>query len=249
MRNLIASIAVRNRSTRLYAKPMQNLDVKTEVTVLDYIVAMLRTIPFIEKISLGIAEGEENLGYVAYAQKHKLSYVIGSEKDVLGRLIQSGEKCEATDVLRKSSESPYQYFEILESAWEEHVKGDYDFTCVNNIPDGSSAEIIRLDALKYSHLHGEDRHRSEFCSLYIRENKNKFKIQYVQVPPEIKRTDIRLTIDNPEDLILCRAIYAHFKEKAPRIPVAEIIKYLDANPQLKALVDPFIEEGLKTMYL
>lgn len=248
-RKLIASIACRNRSTRLYGKPMQNLDVQNQVSVLDYLVELIRTIPPVEQISLGIAEGDENLGYVEYAKKKELSYIIGNEKDVLSRLIQSGEKCRATDVFRRSSESPFPYFEAIEGAWKDHVKGNCDFTCINGVPDGSSIEIISLNALKYSHTNGEDRHRSEFCSLYIRENKDKFKINYVKVPDEIKRTDIRLTIDNPEDLVLCRAVYAHFKDKAPRIPVAEIITFLDKNPHLKSLVNPFIEEGLKTMYL
>lgn len=248
-RKLIASLAVRNRSTRLYGKPLQNLDVKEQVSVLDYLVKLLRTLPSIEKISLAIAEGDENLEYVSYAKKNELSYVIGSEKDVLARLIASGENCGATDVLRRSSESPYPYFEAIEPGWKQHVEGGYDFTCINNIPDGSSIEIINLEALKSSHKNGEDRHRSEFCSLYIRENKDKFKINQLIVPDNIKRTDIRVTIDNPEDLIVCRAIYAKFKDKVPLIPVVDIIRFLDENPHLKSLVEPFIEEGLKTMYL
>lgn len=129
------------------------------------------------------------------------------------------------------------------------MNGEYDLSGLDNLPDGSGFEIIRLDAYKYSHSNGEDRHRSELCSLYIRENKNKFKIKYIDIPELIKRTDIRLTIDYPEDLILCRAVYKHFKHLAPKIPLADIIGYLDENPQLKALVDPFIEEGLRTMYL
>jgi len=98
-------------------------------------------------------------------------------------------------------------------------------------------------------MHGENRHRSEFCSLYIRENKDKYKIKYVDIPQSLRRADIRLTIDYPEDLILCRAIYARFKHKVPKIPIADIIAYLDENPQLKTLVAPFVEEGLKTMYI
>ena len=44
-------------------------------------------------------------------------------------------------------------------------------------------------------------------------------------------------------------IYNNFKEHSPRIPLVEIINYIDKNPKMKEIVDPFVDEGLKTMYL
>ena len=38
MRKLIASLACRNNSTRLYGKPLQNLDTKKNITILEYII-------------------------------------------------------------------------------------------------------------------------------------------------------------------------------------------------------------------
>jgi len=56
------------------------------------------------------------------------------------------------------------------------------------------------------------------------------------------------TIDYPEDLVVCRKIYEKFKDYAPLIPLAKILQYWDKNPELKDLVDPLVDEGLKTMY-
>lgn len=248
-KKLAAALACRNGSTRLYGKPLQNIDVKNGITVLDYLLDWLEKITVIETSVLGIAEGQENLDYVDFADRRGIPYIIGSEKDVLERLIQCGEKAGATDVLRRSSESPFGYYEAIEEAWEVHSKNNYDFSCINDVVDGVSIEIISMEALKYSHKNGEERHRSEFCSLYIRENKDKFRINYIDVPDAIKRTDLRLTIDNPEDLIVCRAVYEHFKDKAPLISPIEIVEYLDQNLFYKELVDQYVEEGLKTMYL
>ena len=240
MRKLVAALACRNQGSRLYGKPLQNLNIENNVTVLEYMINWLKTISVVNEIVLGISEGEHNLSFVEFANKRNIPYIIGDEEDVLSRLIQCGEKAGASDILRLTTESPFTYYEPIESAWAEHVRGNYDMTCLYDVPDGCGFEIIKLDSLKYSHIHGNERHRSELCSLYIRENKDKFKIHYVNVPQAIKRTDIRLTIDYPEDLVLCRAIYSHFKEKAPKIPLGEIITFLDQNPDLKALVEPLI---------
>ena len=59
-RRLIAAIACRNQGSRLYAKPLQNLDVERGVTILDNILACLETVPCIDDIVLGISDGEEN---------------------------------------------------------------------------------------------------------------------------------------------------------------------------------------------
>ncbi len=61
--------------------------------------------------------------------------------------------------------------------------------------------------------------------------------------------DLRLTVDNPEDLAVCRIVYDAFKERAPKIPVAEIIKFLDRNPKLIEQIAPFTKLGYSTMYI
>jgi spore coat polysaccharide biosynthesis protein SpsF len=248
-RKLVAALACRNQGTRLYGKPFQNLDIANRITILDHLIDWVKTIECIDEIILGIAEGEHNLSFVDYCKRNGILYIVGDEIDVLKRLIRCGEKTNASDILRLSSESPYTYFEAIDKAWAEHVQGDFDFSCLDFVPDGVGFEIIKLSALKRAHKDGDERHRSEFCSLYIRENKLKFSINYVDVPATIKRTDIRLTVDYPEDLVLCRAVYSRFKEKTPKIPLEEILAFLDENPDLKELVEPFIEEGLKTMNL
>ena len=240
-RRLVAALACRNQSARLYAKPLQNLDIEKGLSVLEYILEWIGQFKVIDEIVLGISEGEENLAFVEIAKQKKLSYILGDQKDVLGRLVQCGEKGNATDVFRVTTESPFIYIEGIEKAWDEHVLGNYDFTCLDHVPDGSGFEIIRLETLKYAHDHGDKIHRSEFCSLYIREHEERFKIQHIEPPAEVKRTDIRLTIDYPEDLILCRAVYSQFKEKAPFIPLAEVIQYLDANPDIKKIVEPLVK--------
>jgi spore coat polysaccharide biosynthesis protein SpsF len=240
-RRLVAALACRNKSSRLYAKPLQNLDIDENLTILAYIVQWISQMEMIDAVVLGISEGNDNLVYREFAEKQNLSYILGDDDDVLGRLVKCGDQGQATDVFRVTTESPFTYYQAIDDAWEKHVRDDYDFTCLDHVPDGSGFEITKLETLKYAHNHGSSKHRSEFCSLYIRENMELFKTQQIEPPPEIKRMDIRLTIDNPEDLVLCRKIYTHFKHKSPYLPLAEVIEYLDQNPSLKAIVEPFVE--------
>jgi hypothetical protein len=118
---------------------------------------------------------------------------------------------------------------IIKESWTNHQINKVDFTSTPaKVIDGCGYEIISLSALKLSHKNGKKKHRSELCSLYIRENKKKFICSEVITPNYLLREDLRLTIDFPEDLILCRAIYKNIKNKK----LKKIIEFVDKNKNL-----------------
>lgn len=249
MRKMIACLACRNNGTRLYGKPLQNIDIESRLSVLGYMINSIKTYHSVSDIILAISSGAHNVVFIELAEYYGLRYIVGDEDDVLQRLILACEKANGTDIFRLTTESPFTYFEAIEKAWSQHLIDNNDITALDCLPDGSGFEMIKLDAYKQSWIKGEPRHRSELCSLYIRENKSEFKVGYVDIPSELRRTDIRLTIDYPEDLVFCRFIYQALKHKAPLIPLSEIITLIDENPEMKKLVNPFVDDGLKTMYL
>ena len=59
--------------------------------------------------------------------------------------------------------------------------------------------------------------------------------------PQCQRLNLRLTVDNPEDLILCRAVFRGLAGHERLLPLAEIVDFLDAHPELTELVRPFLD--------
>ena len=56
-----------------------------------------------------------------------------------------------------------------------------------------------------------------------------FNIKVFAPPKSLTRKDIRLTVDYPEDLILCRNIYHEFKNYSPLIPLEKVVNFIDKN--------------------
>tara|TARA_B100000963_G_C22576735_1_gene648809 strand:+ start:701 stop:1453 length:753 start_codon:yes stop_codon:yes gene_type:complete len=248
-RKLVAAIACRNKGSRLYGKPLQNLDVEDGITVIDNIIDHLNKIEIIDEIVLGIANGIENEVYIEIAKNKKIQFIKGDENDVLQRLIKCGEKVNATDIFRITSESPFMYYQSVKNLWELYLNKKLDAIFQDDIVDGCGFEIISMKALKTSHLRGDEKHRSELCTLFIRENPDKFNVVKVKASEKLNRKDLRLTVDNPEDLIVCRELYQQFKDQAPKLNIHSLIDYLDANPHLKDLVSKYTEDGYNTMYI
>ena len=188
-RKLIAALAVRNQGSRLYGKPLQNLHIKSSKTIISNIIECLDTVKCIDKTVLGIAEGDDNISFINLAKKQELQYIVGDETDVLERLIACGEIVDASDIFRVTSESPFPSYEFVQDAWDQHIKSDCDATFYDDVIDGCGFEIIKLEALKKSHKQGSSRHRSELCTLYMRENANEFNLMKFKAPVNFERND------------------------------------------------------------
>ena len=248
-RKLVAALACRNNGSRLFGKPLQNLDEKKNLRIIDHLIFQLKTIRSIKSIVLGISRGKENHIYLEVAKKFKLKYIIGDEVDVLSRLISCGKKQDATDIFRVTTECPFIYLKEFNHHWKSHVDENFDATFLENIIDGCGYEIIKLSSLKMSHKLGSKKHKSEMCSLFIRENKDKFKVNKVFPPKKLIRKDLRLTVDYPEDLIVCREVYKNVVKNNKKLDIFKIVSYLDKNKKLKNLLSQYVKIGYKKMYL
>jgi spore coat polysaccharide biosynthesis protein SpsF len=247
MRKLIVALACRNNGTRLYGKPNQNLDIENNISILEHLITLLKKQSVIKEIVLGISEEIENDVYEIIARKLNVPFIRGDDGDVLRRLISCGESQDATDILRITSESPFPAVNFFEEAWSKHLSSDSDATFLDNVVDGCGFEILTLASLQKSHDQGSAKHRSELCSLYIRET-GLFKIFNIEPPKSWMRKDLRLTVDYPEDLIICRAIYKQFLSDMPNYDIDKIINFLDSRQDLKDLIYDFCEEGYAIMY-
>lgn len=234
-RKIVAALACRAKSTRLYAKPLQNLS--EHITILDFLIKSLKShSKYIDDICLGIAEGIENDVFESVAKINELPFIRGDEKDVLKRLIMCGEETNATDIFRVTTECPFIAFEFLSHVHENHIKNNNDVTVLDGVPHGMHFEIYTLDALKRSHANGSNDEKSEYCSLHIRNNLEKFKVEVITPEKKFMRPDIRVTVDYPEDLILARNLFYAFEEKIlENFNLKNLIAFIDKHKDLKSI--------------
>jgi len=231
LRNKIAAvIACRIESTRLYGKPLQLVGGKP---ILEHIVDQLRNCKLIDTIVLAISDRKRNEKFVEFANQHGLKYVLGDDIDVLQRLIMGAEFVNANTVVRVTSEDPIKYWKGIDDAIKQHTSLKADYTeCISKLPEGTGFEIIQLDALKKSHKDGHKKHKSELVTLFINENRRKFKINSFDVPKQLQKSDVRLTVDNPEDLFFVRKLWEN-NPNSRKIPtILQVLELLDNVPEI-----------------
>lgn len=240
---VVAALACRVQSRRLYAKPLQFIDIDQEISILEYLVSSLKANKQIDEIVLAVSEGEENTPFYRLAEKMGVRYIVGSQHDVQLRMIKAVDLAGGDIIYRVTTECPFIYMDNFSDVLKAHIENKAALTVIEGLPEGTYYELIDVAKLKQSHRECGPEYRTEFCTLYMFRNPDKFFLQRLTVPHSaLKRPDIRLTVDYPEDLIVVREVYKALYKKGSFINVAEIIRLLDSKPSLKA-VNGWIDAG------
>lgn len=228
-----AMLACRNTGTRLYGKPLQLLDLENKITILEHLVKYIKTSKYINSICLAIADEKENYGFADLAEKNGWRYVYGDPIDVLGRILKAVNKFDTDIVFRDSTENPFLYSDYIDKLYEQHAEKDCDYSMFSDLPEGSSFSLIKAEALRISHKKGASRHRSELITSYIFDNKEDFKLNIQKPDGNLRRPEVRITVDYPEDLVFCRKVYRDLKGNENLIKISDIIDYWDINEELR----------------
>lgn len=232
MPKIVAVLPCRIKSSRLVAKSLQPVG---NYSILELLISQIKKSKLVDEIILAISKKTGNDLFKEVAKKNKIKFFFGQEADVLGRIIKAAKTINGDIVLRITSENPFIYWEGIDPLIKSHIKGGYDFSYYMGLPLGSGLELINLRTLSLSHRYGNKRHRGELSTLYIYENRKKFKINKVFPEQSLRRPEIRLTVDTPQDLWVTRIIHEKLGKKKKLIRIKKIIKFLDSHPSIKKI--------------
>ena len=228
--NVVAIIQARIGSTRLPGKVLKKIQNKV---VLDYVIDRLKTCKKIDDIILAITTNKKDDVLERYAKDKKISYIRGSEEDVLSRYFQAAKKYNADIIVRVTSDCPLIDPKIVDEIITKHIENNADYTAniiERTYPRGLDTEVFNFDILEKTHKHAKEKHYREHVTPYVREHPEKFKLQSIEAQGKIKRPDIGITLDTKEDFELISKIISHFDNLD--FYTENVIDFLEKNPEL-----------------
>jgi spore coat polysaccharide biosynthesis protein SpsF (cytidylyltransferase family) len=121
--------------------------------------------------------------------------------------------------------------EIADFLLKAHFTAGADFTESRKFAVGSNCQVYNVEALKrIIDLIGTAEY-SEHMTLYMTNNPDIFKVNYVDLPEELIR-DYRLTLDYQEDLDMFNELFKKLQEKNLDSTLVNVFKILDENPDI-----------------
>jgi spore coat polysaccharide biosynthesis protein SpsF len=202
--------------------------------VLWHLLTRLASLGGAESVVLATSVRPENDALVRIAEDLGVAAYRGDEEDVLGRYLEVARRNRLESVVRVTGYNPLTDLPLIERLVRRHVERGADYTYVpgDALLMGILSEVISRRALETSHREGEDRHRSELVTLFIKENPDRFRIVHETLDGALYRPHYRLTVDEPADLVLMQRIFDRLYRPGVVLQTSEAIRLLDEEPAL-----------------
>jgi spore coat polysaccharide biosynthesis protein SpsF len=170
---------------------------------------------------------------VGFLDSLAVPVVRGSLDDVLGRFVAVIDAFAPVDVVRLTADCPLASPVLIDRVVAEFHSGGLDYvsnTMVPTYPDGLDVEVVRAEALRWVAENSDDRHEHEHVTLGVYRRPERFTIGNVAGDPDL--SDLRWTVDNPDDLAFVRAVYERLYPVDPAFEWQDVLALVRDEPSL-----------------
>jgi len=234
MTNVTAVIQARVGSTRLPGKVMYPLDGDP---VLEQITKRVSRADCIGDVVVATSTEPQDDVIAEYMQTLGTPVVRGSETNVLSRFERVVEQYEPDILLRLTGDNPLVSIQFIEACVDQIRTQSVDYVSEGpdrTFPLGSSCEAFTADSFDRVCASATDSRYREHVTVHYKERPEEFdtcSIESVDLFDEQqyqRRTDLRLTLDEPADYRLLRTVY-HGVTYGDVLDLRDAISYIDDN--------------------
>ncbi|MDD5657776.1 MAG: glycosyltransferase family protein [Elusimicrobia bacterium] len=234
-------------STRLPGKSLMLIAGKPALELLLERLGRARTV---DQIVVATTVNAEDDAIVRLCGRLGMACFRGSPDDVLGRVSDAARWAKADVIVEITGDCPLTCPEVVDEAVRTFLAGGIDY--LSNLleqtyPQAVDVRVFRAADLREVHerLAGADQPLREHVPLYFEEHPERYRTLIMRAPPEYHRPDWRLDLDYEEDLMLLRRIFEALYPKKPDFSLRDLVAFLDAHPELKAINQGMLRKPLR----
>ena len=239
-----AIIQARTSSTRFPKKVLKPLPYGGDVCVLQQDIRRVKESKLLDEVIIATTINSDDDEIVEVAVKEDTSYFRGSLENVLERYYEAALEYDLDVIVRVTSDCPCLDWNIIDEIIQSHLDSGADYTSntlIETFPRGIDCEVFNFDVLKEAYLNASEKYEKEHVTPYIyKTNPNKFQInKYVSSKDY---SDIRITLDTPQDYAVLCVIYDNLYEENNFFTLNDILVLFDKKPWIKYINEDIIQK-------
>ncbi|WP_045457892.1 cytidylyltransferase domain-containing protein [Sporocytophaga myxococcoides] len=219
----------RMTSTRLPGKILKEINGKS---LLLYHLERLATTGL--PVIIATTENVTDDPVVEFSKKNCIPYHRGSENNVLSRYYNAAVENSLDVIVRVTSDCPLIDGQLIRAGINRYLEEGNESTYLSNVlkryfPRGFDFEIFSFSLLKDAFMNAQTTSDLEHVTPYINQNKSG-KVNFLDVVDSEDNSDIRITVDTPEDFLLLDKLIKNYS--ADVLSGKEITKLFRKFPEL-----------------
>jgi len=204
---IVAIVQARMGSTRLPGKVLKKI---AGIPALEILLKRLSRSKLIGEICVATSHNIVNDQLCNAVEEIGYRVIRGSENDVLQRFCDAAVATSADIIVRITGDCPVIDPYLVDEAVQIFLNSDADY--VSNVdpptfPDGLDIEVFSMQALSTATLSTASESDREHVTPFIRNG----NFKRINLKNAIDTSDLRLTLDEPDDLTLLCKVFEHFK--------------------------------------
>ena len=159
----------------------------------------------------------------------------GPLDDVLRRFVLAIDTYQPDVVVRLTADCPLISPTVIDQVIDSFHASDGDYlsnTLQPTYPDGLDVEVVTAQALRDVDAETADQHEREHVTLGVYRRSDVFRVGNFPDPSGSDHSDLRWTVDSPDDLAFVKSVYRVLHRDNPAFDYADILAFLEANPEL-----------------
>ena len=225
-------------STRL---PGKVLKFAVGRSMLELMIERVERIEYIDEIVVATTVNAADQPIVDLAAKLEVGCFRGSEEDVLGRVLGAARSVDADVIVELTGDCPLIDPAIATQVIEFYLLHDFDYVSndhmqmmdeleYNTFPIGMDTQVFSVAVLATADSETQSQFDREHVTPYLFTNPQ-FSTATIPAPPNLRRPDLRLTLDIESDYFRIRRIFETLYLMNPEFSLGDILIAVDKDPE------------------
>ena len=228
---IVAIVQARMGSTRLPGKVMKPL---LGEPMLARLLERLARCAKLDDIVVATTDDGSEQPIVELVDALDVHVFCGSEDDVLGRYHGAAQRCGADVVVRITSDCPLIAPEIVDKCVEDFLASGGEVDYASNVftrtyPRGLDTEVFSVGALETAFNEATTPPDREHVTPFVWRQPQRFRLLDVVATED--HSDLRWTVDTPEDFELVNKIYGALYPTNPAFSYRDVLRLLGEHPE------------------
>jgi len=188
----------------------------------------------IDHIVVATSDDSSDDDLARIVQEAGYDVVRGPLNDVLARFDQTIEQHDPDVVVRITADCPLISSQVIDRVVQTFHTSDSNYvsnTLIPTYPDGLDVEVMAAQVLKQVANSNSDSDEREHVTLGIYRHPNQFMVKNFVDPSGSDHSDLRWTVDNPDDFAFVARVYDALFPKNPAFEYSDVLALLAEHPE------------------